>query len=269
MDYREVLIQAYQNDIKNTQHAHDYAYLISRKSKSNVSLTDDYLNRKKQKEQRKIQEARKEKEALMKSIQKNVNEKLQSEPYHGDNDYGYASKESNAWYNYYIEKYQTNDDESKFKSNKSDIKMKAKKNVAETKVDTTPEDNPDKKKQDEASVQLTDKRKETSPVPSKVEEKKQGDEECKPLVEKKKTKKFAPIINFEELLKIAEKKQHEPIIIEYPVKKKERRPMTQEEKMEYEEELKRLKRKADRERKRKAEIGIKMKVEKRRAIETS
>jgi protein SPT2 len=59
--------------------------------------------------------------------------------------------------------------------------------------------------------------------------------ESKPVEKSKPKIKPAPVVNFEELLKIAAQKQHEDILVEVPTKKSDERPLTMKEKKELEE----------------------------------
>ncbi|XP_065202237.1 protein SPT2 homolog [Planococcus citri] len=156
-----------------------------------------------------------------------------------EDDYGYVSKDAEDLYNKLINKYNNMPpEESKFSKSSS----KCSKDVLSTK---------DRVKaallREEEEKFLPKKRKRKSKNGEAEEEDKSDDEKKDVEKEEKKedTKnpsKFKipkrnvqqpPPIDFQSLLKLAEKKQHEPIMIEKKVEEKPERPMTEKEKQEY------------------------------------
>lgn len=146
-----------------------------------------------------------------------------------EDDYGFASSTSDIYYKKLMEKYQQLPVEDKL----SRI-FKPKKGKAAT---TTPEgaDNLHFKNghRDRVSKLKGESNASTKSTKSQSSEKKPA------VVEFKKPKpklKAAPVVDFQELLKLAEKKQHEEILIAVPTKKKEpERLLTSKEKRELEE----------------------------------
>ncbi|GAB0091401.1 hypothetical protein DMENIID0001_062420 [Sergentomyia squamirostris] len=128
-----------------------------------------------------------------------------------EDDYGYVSQEASAFYKQMMDKYKSQPEEDKF----APVRRKA----SSTDVRKAP-------REATVSTPSTVKR----PEPTLPENGKD---------EKPKMKKPPPPpVDFASLLKLAEKKQHEPIEIVQEVKKKEdtKRPMTQKEKEEFERE---------------------------------
>ncbi|XP_059609470.1 protein SPT2 homolog [Phlebotomus argentipes] len=133
-----------------------------------------------------------------------------------EDDYGYVSAEASAFYSKMMEKYKSQPEEDKFSS--------VRRRVTATEVKKVPRDVRD-------VPQTVHKRSDMPPpaAPKDASKEEKG---------KTKLKKPPPPVDFHSLLKIAEKKQFEPIEIVQEVKKKEpERPMTQKEKQEHEERL--------------------------------
>ncbi|XP_055713446.1 protein SPT2 homolog [Phlebotomus papatasi] len=134
-----------------------------------------------------------------------------------EDDYGYVSQEASAFYSKMMEKYKSQPEEDKFSTGKRKVSLEVSRKVQKEPRDRN---NPPK-------------RQEMPPPPDRVKEEKQEKQE-KPKVKKPPP----PPVDFQSLLKLAEKKQFEPIEIVQEVKKKEpERPMTQKEKQEHEERL--------------------------------
>uniref|UniRef100_A0A1L8DDD1 Protein SPT2 homolog n=1 Tax=Nyssomyia neivai TaxID=330878 RepID=A0A1L8DDD1_9DIPT len=124
-----------------------------------------------------------------------------------EDDYGYVSQEASAFYSKMMEKYKSQPEVDKF----APVRRKAP--VA-------------------TSTAVEVKR---QPVQQPKDAPKRAEQ---PKEEKPKPKPRAPPVDFQSLLKLAEKKQHEPIEIVQEVKKKDpERPMTQKEKEERDERL--------------------------------
>uniref|UniRef100_A0A6B2EH94 Protein SPT2 homolog n=1 Tax=Phlebotomus kandelakii TaxID=1109342 RepID=A0A6B2EH94_9DIPT len=124
-----------------------------------------------------------------------------------EDDYGYVSQEASAFYSKMMEKYKSQPEENKF----APVRRK----VTPVEVRKSPKE----------SREVPQKRPDMPPP-------------APPKEEKPKVKKPPPPpVDFHSLLKLAEKKQFEPIEIVQEVKKKEKpeRPMTQKEKLEHEE----------------------------------
>lgn len=144
-----------------------------------------------------------------------------------EDDYGYVSQSASEFYNKMMEKYSKMPDEPKFSLGKKKVST----NLSSTKdrVRAALE-----KEKEEANQPHRRKRKrENSDVyeNDKVEEKREEKKEVK-----KPHLKAAPVINFSDLLKLAEKKQFEPIVVEQKKDKDEERLLTKKQKREAERE---------------------------------
>lgn len=148
-----------------------------------------------------------------------------------EDDYGYVSQEASAFYNKMMAKYNSIPEEQKFASSKKNTNT----NLSSTK--------------DRVRAALL-KEQEDATLPHQRKRRSRHDDDTKdsvspePPLDEKPQEKFKPKprsapppMNFQELLKIAEKKQFEPIKIE-PKKKTEdeEHPMTKKQKREYEKE---------------------------------
>ncbi|GJQ65224.1 hypothetical protein Trydic_g7357 [Trypoxylus dichotomus] len=156
-----------------------------------------------------------------------------------EDDYGYVSQESSALYNKMMEKYSKMPDEPKFPQTKKKISTNL--NNTKDRVKAALE-----KEREEALLPHRRKRKhmdsggETEKhMDRNTEKSSDNNTEYEPEYERKdysKPKfKPAPRVNFSDLLKLAEKKQFEPVVIE-PKKEEEERPLTKKQKKEMERE---------------------------------
>ncbi|KRT82389.1 hypothetical protein AMK59_3210 [Oryctes borbonicus] len=148
-----------------------------------------------------------------------------------EDDYGYVSQESSALYNKMMEKYSKMPDEPKFPQPRKKISTNL--NSTKDRVRAALE-----KEKEEALLPHRRKRKH---IDTDGETEKIGDRniEYDPEPEKKELSKAkfkpAPRVNFSDLLKLAEKKQFEPVVIEQK-KDEEERPLTKRQKKEMERE---------------------------------
>ncbi|KAF5274332.1 hypothetical protein FQR65_LT17031 [Abscondita terminalis] len=145
-----------------------------------------------------------------------------------EDDYGYVSQEAAAYYNQMMEKYNKMPDDPKFPS----AKKRASNNLTSTKdrVKAALE-----KEREEALLPHKRKRKHVS---EEVESEKQNENnDQEPVVVKAKPKVAPPpSMNFDDLLKLAAVKQHEPIMIEVKPKEEEGPLLTKKQKKELERE---------------------------------
>lgn len=150
-----------------------------------------------------------------------------------EDDYGYVSQEASAYYNKIMEKYSHMPEEEKFKKGKKNVNTNL--NEIKERVQAAI-----LKEQEEALLPHKRKRKhkdkDNEPVSEdtrKEDDKYQCEDEPKP---KPKPRPAAPPpLNFMDLLKLAEKKQFEPIVIEQKVVEEDR-PMTKKQKREFDKE---------------------------------
>lgn len=162
-----------------------------------------------------------------KTLDENTALTLQNEQPDED-DYGFASSTSDIFHQKLMEKYQKLPTESKFAKSLNQKKGKAnaqddsedhhfknghRDRVSKLKGETSSKSNGSSSKSSQSSHV----------------DKKAPEEKPKPKL------KAAPIVDFHELLKLAEKKQHEEIMIDVPTKKEPERLMTSKEKKEQEE----------------------------------
>lgn len=138
-----------------------------------------------------------------------------------EDDYGYVSQEAADFYNKMMEKYNKMPEEPKFPIHKKKVNTNL--NSAKERV-----------------IAALEREKEEANMPHKRRRKHEIDdekdfEEPKPVPQAKPKPKCAPpLMNFADLLKVAEKKQHEPIIIEKKKEVEEERPLTKKQKREIE-----------------------------------
>ncbi|XP_022900928.2 protein SPT2 homolog [Onthophagus taurus] len=262
MDFGEVLQTAKQNGSSKQQiQYYSTKFAPPKKEQRNKTVSvnvQKFLARKEAEEKQKMEEARRRKEKLLelrshdkkatrrvsvmlkrtKSANKAVIEDAKdadntavtlvgpSQP--DEDDYGYVSKESEALYNKMMEKYNKMPEEDKFamgkrkvSTNLSNTKEKVMAALERERLEASLPHR--RKRKHQSSESLEPERSEVSP---KYENEKK----------KEKTKfKAAPPVNFDDLLKLAAKKQHEPIIIE-PKKVEEERLLTKKQKKEMEKE---------------------------------
>lgn len=231
------------------------------RSKQLSSNIKKFLARKEAEEKQKVLEAKEKKDellalrsqdrkatrrvAVMLKRTKSANKSVLSDAIDNDNtavtlagpsqpdedDYGYVSQEASAYYNKIMEKYSNMPEEEKFKKSKKNVNTNLNEIKERVRAAIL-------KEQEEAMLphkrkrKHKDKDKDSEPLieDTKKEDDKYQRDEVKP---KPKPRPAAPPpLNFRELLKIAEKKQFEPIIIEQKVVEEER-PMTKKQKKEF------------------------------------
>lgn len=150
-----------------------------------------------------------------------------------EDDYGYVSQEASAFYNQLMSKYNNT---SSQKPIFNDCRKKTIKDIASTKDRVK---QALKQQEEEETLGHRRKRKlvvkETeTELQEKIEKDTKDDKKEKDEKPKSKKKPVPPPIDFTELLKIAEKKQHEPIIIDVKPKNDEpERLMTKKQMKEY------------------------------------
>lgn len=151
-----------------------------------------------------------------------------------EDDYGYTSTVSDLFHKKLMEKYQNLPVDKKFSSSSGKTKAMSKAEIQSTK--------------DRVKNSLASKDEEPHQFKhgqqhrnSKVKNEKGAGSSVVPIAKKNGIKppkpklKAAPIVDFQELLKLAEQKQHEEITIEVPIKKEPERLLTMKEKRELEE----------------------------------
>uniref|UniRef100_A0A1Y1K910 SPT2 homolog N-terminal domain-containing protein n=1 Tax=Photinus pyralis TaxID=7054 RepID=A0A1Y1K910_PHOPY len=149
-----------------------------------------------------------------------------------EDDYGYVSQEASAFYNKMMEKYNKMPDDPKFPSSRK----KASINLTSTKdrVRAALE-----REKEEALMPHRRKRKTKEEEPE-IESTERVDEyKIEPPVKKKPKMNAPPALNFNDLLKLAAVKQHEPIMIEVKPKEEEGPLLTKKQKKELEREQQR------------------------------
>ncbi|XP_072767758.1 protein SPT2 homolog [Anoplolepis gracilipes] len=166
-----------------------------------------------------------------------------------EDDYGYVSQEASAFYNQLMNKYNSlppekpifNNNEKRTIKDIASTKDRVKQALKQQELE---ENSGHRRKRKSSALNIKE-----AEIDEKIDEKnvankiKEEDKDEKP---KPKRKSIPPPMGFAELLKLAEKKQHEPVMIEVKPKVEEERPMTKRQKMEY---LQERERKEHRERK--------------------
>lgn len=154
-----------------------------------------------------------------------------------DDDYGFASHTSDLFHKKLMEKYQKLPEDKKFSSGSGRHKAMSKDEIQSTKdrVKNALAAKDDDHHFKQGSQHRTSKiRSEKDLKPSSSSSSVVPSE--KKIVNKPKPKlKAAPIVDFQQLLKLAAQKQHEEITIEVPTKKEPERLLTSKEKRELEE----------------------------------
>lgn len=153
-----------------------------------------------------------------------------------DDDYGYSSAVSDIFHKKLMEKYQKIPEEKKFSSSssKSRAMTKEEMNRAKDRIKDAFVSKDDGQQplrqgpQHRTSKLKSNKVISTGSGPSPAESKKN-------FIKPKPKLKAAPIVDFQQLLKLAEQKQHEEITIDVPTKKEPERLLTSKEKREQEE----------------------------------
>ncbi|XP_070154541.1 protein SPT2 homolog [Polyergus mexicanus] len=153
-----------------------------------------------------------------------------------EDDYGYVSQEASTFYNQLMNKYNSLPPEKPIFNNNEKRTIKdiasTKDRVKQALKQQELEENSGhrrKKKSSATNVKEAeiDEKMEKN-VADKIKEEGQKEEKPKP-----KKKSLPPPMGFAELLKLAEKKQHEPVMVEVKPKMEEERPMTKRQKIEY------------------------------------
>ncbi|KAL1110595.1 hypothetical protein AAG570_008123 [Ranatra chinensis] len=220
------------------------------RSKVSSENIKKFLARKEEEEKKKLLEAKKKKDELLalrsqdKKAQKRVQVMLKrtksaNKSECDEDDYGYVSQEASAFYNKLIDKYQNMPvEKSLFSKGKREVKdLNAAKDRVKAALQKEADDEllPHKRKRKKKDDQETTEQ-ESMPCDGKESKKIDSfDDRSKreePL-KKKPVRSMPPPVDFKQLLKIAEKKQFEPIVIEKIAEDKEERPMTKKEKLEY------------------------------------
>ncbi|CAD1478106.1 unnamed protein product, partial [Heterotrigona itama] len=143
-----------------------------------------------------------------------------------EDDYGYVSQEASAFYNQLMSKYNNTAPQ---KTIFNDCRKKTIKDIASTKDRVK-----QALKQQEVSQQENRRKRKISIKGTETEVEEKTEKEVKDEKPKAKRKPMPPPIDFSELLKIAEKKQHEPIVIDVKSKNDEpERLMTKKQMKEY------------------------------------
>lgn len=161
-----------------------------------------------------------------------------------EDDYGYVSQSAADYYNKMMEKYSSMPDEKKwdFTKKKTNGSLSSTKNRVKDALNREEEEamQPHRRKRKHTDGDSTNE-------PIIGEDKYKKEEKPKPKI------KAAPVINFNDLLKIAEKKQFEPIKVEpKKEKKEEERLLTKKQKREQEKEREYREQREKRERERAA-----------------
>lgn len=149
-----------------------------------------------------------------------------------EDDYGYTSNISDQFHKKLMEKYKNLPEEKKFSSGTGKHKAMSKEEIQKTKdrvknALTLPDEDNHHFRQGPQQRTSKLKRESTKMLPPAPVEKK---------LDKPKPKlRPAPIVDFQQLLKLAEQKQHEEITIDVPTKKEPERLLTSKEKREQEE----------------------------------
>lgn len=159
-----------------------------------------------------------------------------------EDDYGYTSTTSDIMHKKLMEKYHTMPEEKKFSSGLGSHKAMSKEEMQRTKDRVKSSFNT----LEDANKQVPQQRSTQSKHKHDIRDIRNGAGSSssalsgvsldKRVVNKPRPKlKAAPIVDFQQLLKLAEQKQHEDITIEMPVKKEPERLLTLKEKRELEE----------------------------------
>lgn len=157
-----------------------------------------------------------------------------------EDDYGYVSQEASALYSKLMEKYKSMPEEKKFNGSGKALSKEEMRNTkdrvrAAIAKETEEEQQPhqrQRKSHPKPPAELSfDNRKGTA-IPGKVVEEARTEEKPKPKAPKRPP---PPALDFQTLLKLAEKKQFEPIQLEVSKPKEQERLLTSKEKREMEE----------------------------------
>jgi protein SPT2 len=152
-----------------------------------------------------------------------------------EDDYGYTSTISDQFHKKLMEKYQSMPEEKKFSSGSGKHKAMSKEDIQKTKdrvknaLTLHDEDHQNFRQGPQPRVSKIKSEKivgKPIPLPAPVDKK---------FIKPKPKLRAAPIVDFQQLLKLAEQKQHEDIVIDVPTKKEPERLLTSKEKREQEE----------------------------------
>ncbi|XP_034937637.1 protein SPT2 homolog [Chelonus insularis] len=271
MDFGQLLSVAQKNS-SNKQNVSYYSTKFSppkKETKQSKALSDNikkFLARKEEEERKKASEEKRKKENLLAlrdhkaqsrinkhlKVTKSANKSVLADAINtedtavtitgfvqpDEDDYGYVSQEASAFYDRLLNKYSHSPDKPLF----SDSGKRSVKDIASTKDRVK-----QALKQQEIDDSLPHRRKRKSSEiatgsgtakDNEIEEKCQSEKAKEGDKVKKKRPPMPPPIDFASLLKLAEKKQHEPIIIEPKPKPKPEtveyeRPMTKKQKKEF------------------------------------
>jgi protein SPT2 len=153
-----------------------------------------------------------------------------------EDDYGYTSTTSDQFHKKLMEKYQKLPEDKKFSSSSGKHKALSKDEIQKAKdrmkdaLSTTDDHQHFKQSSQHRTSRLKGEKESFGAGPSKQSQpEKPNGLKPKPIF------KPAPIVDFQQLLKLAEQKQHEDIIIAVPTKKEPERLLTSKEKKELEE----------------------------------
>ncbi|XP_020280799.1 protein SPT2 homolog [Pseudomyrmex gracilis] len=166
-----------------------------------------------------------------------------------EDDYGYESQSSLLYYQQLMNKYNSQPPEKSIFNNNNEkrtikdiasTKDRVKQALKQQELEETSGERRKRKSSSSANVKEVENEK----TEKSVEKSKEEIKDENPKVKKKAA---PPTLSFSELLKIAEKKQHEPVMVEVKPKVEEERPMTKRQKKEYIQEKERREQKEKRE----------------------
>ncbi|XP_029667891.1 protein SPT2 homolog, partial [Formica exsecta] len=152
-----------------------------------------------------------------------------------EDDYGYVSQEASTFYNQLMNKYNSLPPEKPIFNNNEKRTIK---DIASTK-DRVKQALKQQELEENSGHRRKKKSFATNVKEAEIDEKMEKNiadkikEEGKEEKPKPKRKSLPPPMGFAELLKLAEKKQHEPVMVEVKPKVEEERPMTKRQKIEY------------------------------------
>ncbi|KAM0734190.1 Protein SPT2-like protein [Formica fusca] len=152
-----------------------------------------------------------------------------------EDDYGYVSQEASTFYNQLMNKYNSLPPEKPIFNNNEKRTIK---DIASTK-DRVKQALKQQELEENSGHRRKKKSFTTNVKEAEIDEKMEKNiadkikEEGKEEKPKPKRKSLPPPMGFAELLKLAEKKQHEPVMVEVKPKVEEERPMTKRQKIEY------------------------------------
>ncbi|XP_018347796.1 PREDICTED: protein SPT2 homolog isoform X2 [Trachymyrmex septentrionalis] len=299
MDFGTLISVAQKNEVKKqTVRCYQTKFTpLKKQSKQSKTLSDNikkFLARKEEEERQKALEEKRKKENLLalrdQKTQNRINKHLKvckaanksviedaidsentaitiagpSQP--DEDDYGYESQAASALYNQFMNKYNSFPPEKPlFSASERTVKdiASTKDRVKQALKQQELEESSGHRKKRKSNIsniketEIEEKiEKNNKEINNKVKEVKENKDE-KLKVEKKSS---LPPISFAELLKLAEVKQHEPVVVEVKPKVENERPMTKRQKMEHiqEKERKEHREKKDLEANKKTSISNKL-----------